>query len=143
MSGLRRTTSPSRVSSCLNTALTAGKAMALRRPGVDEGTVEFFMHVDRGNTNWVRTGWEALRAAKGRSRPCFEAMRGGVAQGSAESPLLWIVFFDTILSRLRLEGVGASTKTSSADGNLTGHGLVVFAPTTRRFSKPPLSLLSG
>ncbi len=34
----------------------AGKAMALRRLGVDERTVEFLMHVDRGNTNWMRTG---------------------------------------------------------------------------------------
>ena len=54
----------------------AGKAMALRRIGVDEGTVEFFMHVDRGNINWVRTGWEAMREAEGRGQPFFEARRG-------------------------------------------------------------------
>ncbi len=42
----------------------AGKAMALRRLGVDEGTVEFFVHVDRGNINWVRTGWEKKKKKK-------------------------------------------------------------------------------
>ena len=110
----------------------AGKAMALRRLGVDEGTVEFFMHVDRGNINWVRTGWEAMREAEGRGQPCFEARRG-VAQGAAESPLLWIIFFDMILTQLRSEGVGASTVTSTSDGRLTGHGLVAFADDTAFF----------
>ena len=47
----------------------AGKAMALRRLGVDEETIEYLVHVDRGNTNWVRTGWEALRKEEGRSQP--------------------------------------------------------------------------
>ncbi len=42
-------------------------------------------------------------------------------------------FFDMILSRLRQEGVGASTETSLADGNLTGHGLVAFADDTSFF----------
>ena len=58
-------------------------------------------------------------------------------QGAAESPLLWIIFFDMILSRLREEGVGASTETSSADGNLTGHGLVAFADDTSFFEATP------
>ncbi len=38
-----------------------------------------------------------------------------------------------ILSRLHEEGVGASTESSSADGNLTGHGLVAFADDTLFF----------
>jgi hypothetical protein len=109
-----------------------GTAMALRRLGVDEETVEFFMHVDRGNINWVRTGWEAMREAEGRSQPCFEARRG-VPQGAAESPLLWIIFYDMILTQLRAEGVGASTETSTSDGTLTGHGLVAFADDTAFF----------
>ena len=83
----------------------AGKAMALRRLGVDEETIEYLVHVDRGNTNWVRTGWEALRKEEGRSQPRFESRRG-MPQGAAESPLLWVVFFDMILSQLRREGVG-------------------------------------
>jgi hypothetical protein len=83
----------------------AGKAMSLRRLGVDAETVEFLMHVDRGNTNWVRTGWEAMREREGRAQPRFESYRG-VAQGAAESPFLWVIFFDMILSQLRKEGVG-------------------------------------
>ncbi len=61
----------------------AGKAMFLRRLGVDADTVEFFMHVDRGNTNWVRTGWEAMREREGRAQPRFESHRG-VAQASVD-----------------------------------------------------------
>ena len=56
-----------------------------------------------------------------------------MAQGAAESPLLWIIFFDMILTQLRLEGVGASTVTSTSDGRLTGHGLVAFADDTAFF----------
>ncbi len=52
---------------------------------------------------------------------------------AAESPLTWIIFFDMILSRLRQEGVGASTETSSADGNWSRSRI------TRRSSKPLLS----
>ena len=115
----------------------AGNAMSLRRLGVDADTVEFLMHVDRGNTNWVRTGWEAMREREGRPQPRFESYRG-VAQGAAESPLLWIIFFDMILSQLRKEGVGASTETSTADGTLTGWGLVAFADDTSFFETTPL-----
>jgi hypothetical protein len=76
----------------------------LRRLGVDADTVEFFMHVDRGITNWVRTGWEAMREREGRAQPRFESHRG-VAQGAAESPLLWVIFFDMILSQLLKKAV--------------------------------------
>ncbi len=38
---------------------------------------------------------------------------------------------------MRQEGVGASTETSSADGNLTGHGLVAFADDTSFFETTP------
>jgi hypothetical protein len=56
-----------------------------------------------------------------------------MAQEAAESPLLWIIFFDMILTQLRLEGVGASTETSTSDGRLTGNGLVAFADDTAFF----------
>ncbi len=56
---------------------------------------------------------------------------------AAELPLLWVIFFDMILSELRKEGLGASTETSTGDGTLTGWGLVAFADNTSFFETTP------
>ena len=59
--------------------------------------INLFMAADRGNRNSFRHGWEELRKREGNPSETFEAIRG-FPQGAAESPLLWIIFYDMVRS---------------------------------------------
>ena len=110
----------------------AGKGLALARMGVGHDTIQFFLAADRGNRNFVRTGWEDLRRKEGHSPRFFTAWRG-FPQGAAESPLLWIIFYDMVLTQLRLEGVGNSPSLPGLHGEVIRPGLVAFADDTAFF----------
>jgi hypothetical protein len=110
----------------------AGKGLALARMGVGHDTIQFFLAADRGNRNFVRTGWEDLRRKEGHSPRFFTAWRG-FPQGAAESPLLWIIFYDMVLTQLRLEGVGNSPSLPGLHGEVIRSGLVAFADDTAFF----------
>ena len=79
-----------------------GKGGALRRMGVPLKVVEWLMEGGRRTRNEVKTLWSIL---VGEEVGTFEAMEGFV-QGAAESPLLWIVFYDMVLVELERRGVG-------------------------------------
>ena len=85
---------------------TIGKEAALRRIGVPLAVVEFLMELDRGNKNTVRTFWDQFLEG---SVAAFEAERG-FAQGSADAPLLWIIFYDMVLCELERRGVGGDIR---------------------------------
>ena len=92
-----------------------GKGIALGRMGVGRSTINLFMTADRGNRNSFRHGWEELRKREGNPSETFEAIRG-FPQGAAESPLLWIIFYDMVICQLKREGVGASVLTPGTYG---------------------------
>ena len=79
-----------------------GKGGALRRMGVPLKVVEWLIEGGRRTRNEVKTLWSIL---VGEEVGTFEAMEGFV-QGAAESPLLWIVFYDMVLVELERRGVG-------------------------------------
>ena len=106
-----------------------GIGLALRRMGVGEDVIEWFMECNRHNINRVRSGWEQLNEREGRAQETFEAVRG-FTQGATESPLLWIVFYDMVLSQLRKEGVGKSVERSTDGGTPGAGGLSAFADDT-------------
>jgi hypothetical protein len=62
----------------------------------------------------------------------FEAIRG-FPQGAAESPLLWIIFYDMVTCQLKREGVGASVRTPGTYGQEGHPGITVFADDTAFF----------
>ncbi len=62
----------------------------------------------------------------GEGRATFEAELG-FTQGAAESPLLWIVFYDMVLDQLVREGVGQDIVTGACVGSGKGVGLEAFA----------------
>ena len=106
-----------------------GKGVALERLGVDRGVTEWFMAADRLSYNWVRTGWEPLLEEANHPKMTFEAERG-FTQGAAESPLLWIIFYDMVLDQLQREGVGQELVLGSDIGSGGGYGVEAFADDT-------------
>ncbi len=87
------------------------------------------MAADRRNCNYTRTGWEALHKREGRAPVTFGAERGFL-QGAAESPLLWILFYDMVLCQMRREDVGKSVILSGVAGEPVQAGLSDFADDT-------------
>jgi hypothetical protein len=83
---------------------TVGLHLAMRRVGIPEEICEWFMEVGRRNRNLVKCLWEPLGSSE-EQRHEFEAKRG-FAQGATESPLLWNIFYDMVLSALRAGGCG-------------------------------------
>ena len=55
---------------------------------------------------------------------------GGFPQGAAESPLLWILFYDMVLCQLRREDVGKSVILAGVAGEPVQAGLSAFADDT-------------
>jgi hypothetical protein len=104
---------------------TVGKAMAMRRMGIPLKVVEFLMEADRGNINNVRTFWDAILGdVEG-----FEALRGFI-QGSADAPLLWIIFYDMVLKELEKAGVGKALRMDIGWACSLGGGVGAFADDT-------------
>ena len=99
---------------------------ALRRLGVPMEVAELLMEVERGNENEVRTAWDPLLEVEDY---LFPAERGFV-QGSAISPLLWIVFYDMVLGELSARGVGGSITPDTGWSMGGAGGLIAFADDT-------------
>ena len=99
---------------------------ALRRLGVPIEVAELLMEVERGNENEVRTAWDPLLEVE---EYLFPAERGFV-QGSAISPLLWIVFYDMVLGALSERGVGGSITPDTGWSMGGAGGLIAFADDT-------------
>ena len=105
---------------------TVGKGAALRRLGVPLRVVEFLMELDRRNKNTVRTFWSAFTAD---SVAAFEALRG-FPQGSADAPLLWIIFYDMVLTELERRGVGQEVRIDIGRACSRAGGVGAFADDT-------------
>ena len=105
---------------------TLGKGAALRRMGVPMKVVEYLMELDRGNSNVVKTFWDEYLEG---TVEAFEAQRG-FAQGAAESPLLWDIFYDMVLEELDRQGVGHDIIVDIGRACAGGHGLGAFADDT-------------
>jgi hypothetical protein len=105
---------------------TIGKEAAMRRLGLPMKVVEFFMELDRGNSNEVRTIWDSLLDGE---QLCFEALRG-IAQGSSDAPLMWIIFYDMVLCELDASGVGSATSADIGWAAQVEGGVSVFADDT-------------
>jgi hypothetical protein len=72
------------------------------------------MEVGRRNRNLVKSLWEPLGGSE-EERYEFEAKRG-FAQGATESPLLWNIFYEMILSALRAGGGGGERVRLATNG---------------------------
>ena len=105
---------------------TLGKAAALRRMGIPAKVVDFVMELDRENTTAVRTFWDVFLEG---SVEEFEAQRG-LAQGSADAPLLWIIFYDMVICELIARGVGTGARVHSGTAVAVSSGLSTFADDT-------------
>ena len=111
-----------------------GKGAALRRLGVGADVTEWLMETDRRCKTRVRTGWEPRLVDSGVELEWFVARRG-FPQGASESPLLWIMFYDAVISQALREGVGASANLSK--GSITGRGMGLgCSRTTHRSWRP-------
>ena len=95
-----------------------GTEGALRRLGVPLPVVELLMEVERRNSNDVRTEYDPILDPLAFM---FPAERGFV-QGSAISPLLWIVFYDMVICELDGRRVGSSATADTGVGNGGGGG---------------------
>jgi hypothetical protein len=90
-----------------------GKEIALRRMGIPEDVIAWFIELDRCNRNTVRTIWRTEAPSSADREPGeFEARRG-FAQGAAEAPLLWLIFYDMVIAALKAAGVGRSVYLAS------------------------------
>ena len=105
---------------------TLGKEAGMRRIGIPLRVVEFFMEMDRNNRNSVRTFWDEFLEG---TVEAFEAQRG-FAQGAAESPLLWDIFYDMVLEELDRQGVGRDILIDIGGACAGGQGLGAFADDT-------------
>ena len=118
---------------------TIGKEAALRRLGVPMKAVEFFMELDRGNQSEVRTFWDSILDPEESGDHWFDSLRG-FAQGSADAPLLWIVFYDMVLSELEHSGVGYGVRTETGWACQTEGGVNVFADDTALVARSTASM---
>jgi hypothetical protein len=77
--------------------------------GIPEDAIAWLTELDRCNRNTVRTIWRTEAPSGAEREPGeFEARRG-FAQGAAEAPLLWLIFYDMVIhaltARRRVSGV--------------------------------------
>jgi hypothetical protein len=90
-----------------------GKEIALRRMGIPEDVIAWFTELDRCNRNTVRTIWRTEAPSGAEREPGEFDARRGFAQGAAEAPLLWLVFYDMVIHALKAAGVGRSVYLAS------------------------------
>jgi hypothetical protein len=79
-----------------------GKDVALRRLGFSEDVIELYTEIDRGNLNRTRTAGNPIQTNEDWTRPerhSFHA-EAGFTQGAPESPFLWVIYYDMILTAL-------------------------------------------
>ena len=102
----------------------------MRRVGVPEEVVEWFVENDRENRNTVRSVWN-VPELEVESFSVWEFPAGsGFAQGAPDSPLRFIVFMDLVICQLAKEGVGQSVKLPTHGFDCASPGLTVFADDT-------------
>jgi len=119
---------------------TTGKEMALRRLGLPETVISFFLRLVKATTTTVSTayGLAAGDAATGddqwESEGWFQA-ECGWAQGAEEAPLGWTIFYDGFLSMIRtMPGPGAGYWMAGDATEVTELRAFAFADDTCLFS---------
>ncbi len=94
--------------------------------------IELFTEINRGNRNRVRTAgnWVQTDDNWASDEAYAFAAECGFTQGATESPFLWVVFYDMVLSALQSTGVGNSVRLGTHGFRSINAGLIALVDDT-------------